>query len=70
MNYMGSPNVVSIAEVCEGELREVILQSDYIRNETLNRCYAIPSYKQKSLFWKNRYYDHMKKRVMEEIGAA
>lgn len=62
-----SPNVISIADVCAGKIREEILKSDYIRNETLKRCYAIPSYRGKSRKWKNLYYDLMKKRVMEEL---
>lgn len=63
-----SPNVESIADSCAGKIREEILRSDYIRNEALNRCYAIPSYRSKPRKWKNMYYDLMRKRVMEEIG--
>lgn len=67
---MGSPNVVSIAAAIEDdELRDGINQSDYIRNETLNRCLAIPSYRHKSLKWKNRYYDVIKRRVIAEMAA-
>ena len=40
-----SPNVVSISSVCDAELAESIRKSDYIRNETLRRCYAIASYR-------------------------
>ena len=68
MNYHASPNVVSIAAVCGGELRESILRYENIRNETLNRCMAIPSYKYKSLKWKNRYYDYIRKIVEKEMG--
>ena len=68
--HMGCESVVSIAAVIEDmELRDSIFQSDYIRNETLNRCYAIPSYQYKSRLWKNRYYDLMKKKVIAELSA-
>lgn len=67
MNYHASPNVVSIAAVCGGELRESILRYEDIRNETLRRCMAIPSYMSKPLKWKNRYYDHFKKIVEKEM---
>lgn len=50
VSYMGSKSVVSVAAVCQDEeLMEGICTSDYIRNETLSRCMAIPSYKYKSL---------------------
>ena len=68
MNYHASPNVVSIAAVCGGELRESILRYEDIRNETMRRCLAIPSYMGKSLKWKNRYYDHIRKIVEKEVG--
>ena len=68
--HMGCESVVSIAAVVEDmELRDAIIQSDYIRNETLNRCYAIPSYQYKNRRWKNRYYDLMKKKVIAELSA-
>lgn len=61
-------NVVSVAEYCDDEtLRKEIELSDKIRNETLNRCYAIPSYKYKSLKWKNKYYDHIREVVKAEL---
>ena len=67
---MGSRNVVSIAAVCEGqEIRDAICKSDYVRNETLRRLCAIPSYKFKSLAWKNRYYDVIKAKVLAEIDG-
>lgn len=68
--HMGCDSVVSIAAVVEDEeIRNAIIQSDYIRNETLNRCLAIPSYRHKSLKWKNRYYDVIKRRVIKELAA-
>ena len=69
---MGSPSVVSIAAALpEGsEIRNAIQESDYIRNETLRRCYAIPSYAFKSLRWKNRYYDTIRKKVEREVHSG
>jgi hypothetical protein len=64
---MGCTNVISISSVCNGELRQSIIQSDYIRNETLNRLCSMPGYKYKSLKWKNRYYDYFKKQVINEM---
>jgi len=67
---MGCESVVSIAAVCEEEeLRDAIIQSDSIRNEALNRCMAIPSYRYKRLEWKNRYYDVIKRKVTAELAA-
>jgi len=66
---MGSTSVTSISSVCEDEeLARAIRQSDYIRNETLNRTWAIPSMKYKSLKWKNRYYDHFRQQVIAELN--
>lgn len=62
-------SVVSISTVCNDEnLREYIHSSEYIRNETMKRCEAIPSYKHKSRKWKNKYYDMMKARVIAEMN--
>lgn len=63
----GSENVVSVSAVCDEQMATVIRMSDYIRSETLRRCYAIPSYESKPLRWKNRYYDLIKKRVEQEV---
>ena len=69
MDYkFASPNVVSISSQCDGELAEAIRQSDYIRNETLRRTWAIPSMKYKSLKWKNRYYDFFRAKVIAELN--
>ena len=38
-----------------------------VRDETLTRCLRIPSYSGKSLAWKNRYYDVIRKRVIAEL---
>lgn len=65
---MGSKNVISVAYASDDtEVRNAVLTSDYIRNETLKRCMEIPSYMGKSLYWKNRYYDVIKRKVMSEI---
>lgn len=67
-SFAASP-VVSISTVCEDEtLRESIYRSEYIRNETLKRCEAIPSYKHKPRKWKNKYYDMIKARVIAEMN--
>ena len=65
--YFGTPNVISISSICEKDLAKAIRQSDYIRNETLRRCLAIPSYRSKPLRWKNKYYELIKKRVIAEL---
>ena len=68
--YMGSKSVVSIAAFVEDEeIKKAILQSDYIRNETLKRLCALPSYEYKSLKWKNTYYDYFKRKVIAELTA-
>ena len=68
---MGSRNVVSIAAYIEDEeLQKAVVRSDYIRNETMRRCLEIPSYRHKSLKWKNRYYDLVKRRVEDELLVA
>lgn len=65
-----SGNVVSVSSVCEDPaLREAIITSDAIRAETLRRCEKIPSYKHKSLEWKNRYYDLLRQRIRQEIAG-
>lgn len=65
---MGSKNVISVAYASDDPaIRNAVLTSDYIRNETLKRCMAIPSYMGKSLAWKNRYYDVIKRKVMSEL---
>lgn len=67
---MGSPNVRSIAEFIDDEaLAAGIRQSDYIRNETLRRLCAMPSYPIKTLRWKNIWYDYFRKQVEREIQA-
>ena len=61
-------NIVSVAYYADSEeVKKAVLQSDYIRNETLNRLTALPSYSCKSLAWKNRYYDYFKKQVIKEL---
>lgn len=68
--HFATKNVISISAVCSGpELANTIVTSDYIRYETLRRLTNIPSYKCKSLYWKNRYYDVIRARVMKELGV-
>lgn len=38
-----------------------------VRAETLRRCMEIPSYKHKTLAWKNRYYDCIRAKVLTEV---
>ena len=65
----GSDNVVSVSSACgDPVLRESIIASDFIRSETLRRCLAIPSYQFKSSYWKSRYYDLIRRKVMEELS--
>ena len=66
--YFVTPDCVSISSVCNGELKQSIIFSDYVRNETLNRLCAMPGYKFKSLAWKNKYYDYFRKQVIKEIA--
>ena len=62
-------NVVSVSSVCQDEeMARAIRSSDYVRNETMNRCCAIPSYQYKSLEWKNRYYTVIQRKVKAEAG--
>lgn len=66
-----TPSVVSISAVCsDPAIRAAIIQSDYIRNETLRRLCALPSYNCKPLRWKNRYYEYFKRRVIDEINRG
>ena len=68
MSCFASKNVLSVAHfVDDAELKNGVLLSDYIRNETLNRLRAMPSYDCKSLKWKNIYYDYFKRQVIKEI---
>ena len=62
--------VVSVSSVCDADLAKEIRMSDYVRNETLRRCMAIPSYPLKSLAWKNRYYELFNRRVKAEVHNA
>lgn len=67
----GSDSVVSISSVCMDEtLAREIRLSDYVRNETLRRCFAIPGYQYKSLEWKNMYYEVIQRKVKVEAGLV
>ena len=68
-NSFSTSSVVSISTVCNDEnIRESLHRSEYIRNETMKRCEAIPSYKHKSRKWKNKYYDLIKSKVIGEMN--
>ena len=63
--------IISVAYFAESdEIRDSVLRSDYVRDETLKRLCARPSYNCKSLKWKNRYYDYFKKQVLKELSAV
>ena len=63
--------VISVAYFAESaEIRDSVLRSDYVRNETLKRLLAHPSYYCESLKWKNRYYDYFKKQVLKELSSV
>ena len=63
--------VISVAYFAESaEIRDSVLRSDYVRDETLKRLLALPSYDCKSLKWKNRYYDYFKKQVLKELSSV
>lgn len=65
-----SKNVASISTVCsDSAVADAIRNSDYIRNETISRLLKIPSYNCKSLYWKNRYYDVIRNKVIKEMEA-
>ena len=62
------PGCVSVAEASDDpEIRDAVLESDYIRTETLRRCLMIPSYRTKPIYWRNRYYDAIKAKVEAEL---
>lgn len=61
-------NVSSISRICQdAELKQTIQQNDFIRNETLRILCSIPSYPYKTLEWKNRYYDVIRKHVAARL---
>jgi len=58
---MNNNIIISVAYFADNkEVQETILRSDYIRNETLKKCYEIKGYKDLSLDDKNKIYDKMK----------
>lgn len=63
--------LVNVAAFVDDEtIRKELYLSSRIRDETLRRCLMIPSYKYKSLVWKNRYYEVIQKRVKAELINA
>ena len=62
--------VISIAEYAKTpEIKEYIKQSDYIRNETLNRCYEMDGYEKLSTAGKRKIYDTVRETVINEMEA-
>ena len=57
--------IISVAYFVDSkEVQETILRSDYIRNETLKKCYKIKGYKDLSLADKNKIYDKIKNSIV------
>jgi len=62
---MNNNIIISIAYFADKkEVQEIILRSDYIRNETLKKCYEIKGYKDLSLSDKNKIYDKIKNSIV------
>lgn len=54
----------SVAHYAENEsIKEAVLESDVLRNKTLNACYDIPGYEKLSREDKNKLYDLVKKSI-------
>ena len=58
--------VISVAEYADESTRSGILQSDFVRRETLDRCYNMDGYKDLPTAEKNKVYDRIKAEVMKE----
>ena len=62
---MNNNIIISVAYFVDSkEVQETILRSDYIRNETLKKCYEIKGYKDLSLSDKNKIYDKIKNSIV------
>ena len=61
-----SPNVLDIGYFDDEHSRELFIFS-IVRNLTLDRLCAIPSYPYKTTAWRNRYYDVIKRKVIKEL---
>lgn len=60
--------VISVAYFADNQrVMEAVLQSDEIRRRTLERCLAIPGYRELSLEEKNKIYDRIREEVCQEL---
>lgn len=67
-NFYMTKNCISIAEMEKDEKIKIeIMRYEIIRTETLNRCYAMSSYKSLSLEEKNAIYDKVRREVESEL---
>lgn len=58
-------SVVSVGQFVESsDAQKALLESDKLRNQTLDVCYGIPGYEKLALTDKNQLYDLVKKAVM------
>ena len=63
-NNMLSDSVISVAHYAKNEeMKKTVLQSDALRNQTLDVCYRIPGYVKLSLADKNKLYGLVKKAI-------
>jgi len=59
--------ILSVAHFTnDNNIKNEILKSDYVRNETLKKCYEISGYKNLSLNEKNKIYDTLKIQVLNQ----
>ena len=64
---MNNNIIISVAYFADNkEVQETILRSDYIRNETLKKCYEIKGYKDLSLSDKNKIYDKVRNSIVQK----
>ena len=59
--------VMSVASFAGGKVRDELVLCDEIRCRTLDTCYGIPGYAGLPRAVKNKVYDRVKVRVMEEV---
>lgn len=70
MIYHVNHSTINVSAFSETEeMKRVLENSALIRQKALDACFKIPSYKHKSLYWKNKYYDLFRNRFIKEIGG-
>ena len=63
-------SVLSVAYFAENEeVKNAIIQSDYIRRTTLNRLWALPGVADMDRISRNKLYDKIKQDVISEGGT-